>query len=164
MEVKNIYSKQVELDRYFPRLRKESQASLNKPSFFEEKLKAESTSERNLNRKQASLNKPSFSEEKLKAESTSYRNLNRKQILEEIKSNPEKKKLYDASLEFQSLFIGQMLSSMRKNLNSKNDLLYGGFKQKIFEDMLYDEYASMLSKTDNFDIADEIYRQNSKNI
>ena len=85
--------------------------------------------------------------------------LSRSDIQAEIKTNPEKKKLYDAALGFQSLFIDRMLDSMRKNLKPENDPLYGGFRQKVFQDMLYDEYSTMLSKTDNFGIADDIYRQ-----
>ena len=80
-------------------------------------------------------------------------------ILNEIKSDPAKKKIYDASLDFQSIFIEKMLSSMRKNLNPENDLLYGGSKQKIFEDMLYQEYSNMLSHTDHFNMALDIYKQ-----
>ncbi|GIX41037.1 MAG: hypothetical protein KatS3mg129_0770 [Leptospiraceae bacterium] len=72
---------------------------------------------------------------------------------------PEKKKLYEVSLEFQSLFIKMMLNSMRKTLNKENDLLYGGRVQEIFEDMLYDEYAKIYSKNADLPLAKEIYLQ-----
>ncbi len=87
------------------------------------------------------------------------KNMNDKDLLKEIKSDSEKKKAYAAALDFQSIFIEKMLSSMRKNLNPENDLLYGGSKQKIFEDMLYQEYSNMLSHTDHFNMALDIYKQ-----
>ena len=85
--------------------------------------------------------------------------LSHEDIQKEIQSDPQKKKLYNASLGFQSLFIERMLNSMRKNLNPQNNLLYGGFRQKVFEDMLYQEHAKALSRTGSFHLADDIYRQ-----
>lgn len=80
-------------------------------------------------------------------------------IYKEVEIKPEKQKLYDVALEFESLFIQIMLNSMRKTLNKENDFLYGGFKQDIFEDMLYDEYSKLIAKNAKFGIAKEIYRQ-----
>ena len=80
----------------------------------------------------------------------------------EIASDPEKKKLYDTALEFQSLFINMMLKSMRSNLDKKNDMLHAGMKQDIFEDMLYDEYSKEMSKDPRFDLAKMIYEQLSE--
>ena len=90
------------------------------------------------------------------------KDLSREEISAEVKKYPEKKKLYEAALEFQSLFVDRMLNAMRKNLDPKSDLLYGGFQQKIFQDMLYEEYSRMLSRTDNFTLAEDIYRQASE--
>jgi flagellar protein FlgJ len=87
-----------------------------------------------------------------------------KDIEKEIASDPEKKKLYDTAVEFQSLFINMMLKSMRANLNKKNDLLHAGMKQDIFESMLYDEYAKEMSKDKRFDLAKTIYEQLSENM
>jgi Rod binding domain-containing protein len=81
---------------------------------------------------------------------------------EKIEKSPEKKKLYEVSLEFQSLFIKMMLNSMRKTLSKENDLLYGGRVQEIFEDMLYDEYAKIYSKNADLSLAKEIYFQLEK--
>jgi Rod binding domain-containing protein len=81
---------------------------------------------------------------------------------EKIEKSPEKKKLYEVSLEFQSLFIKMMLNSMRKTLSKENDLLYGGRVQEIFEDMLYDEYAKIYSKNADLPLAKEIYFQLEK--
>ena len=48
--------------------------------------------------------------------------------------------LYKACVDFESLFIKQMLDVMRKSVK-KEGLLDGGMSEEIFTDMLYDEYA-----------------------
>lgn len=73
-------------------------------------------------------------------------------------AKPRDEKLYQACVEFESLFIKQMLSAMRKNVQ-KSDLINGGMSEDIFEDMLYDEYAMMMAKNSHFGLSDLIYRQ-----
>ena len=80
-------------------------------------------------------------------------------IKAETKADPERKRLYEASQEFQAIFVKMMLKAMRSTLNRKGDMLYGGQKQEIFEDMLYDEYSSSMSKNSGFGLADAMYRQ-----
>ena len=126
-------SKRAELEKYFPGLYNQKPNQNSKPS---SSYVAEGSFAKQLEQ-----------------------NLSRSDIQKEIQSDPQKKKLHEAALEFQSLFLDRMLTSMRKNLNPKSDLLYGGFRQKIFDDMLYQEYSRMLSRTDNFGLADDIYRQ-----
>lgn len=92
------------------------------------------------------------------------RNPSASQIQEEIKADPERKKLFEASQEFQAIFLNQMLSAMRKTISKDNDLLSGGRTQEIFEDFLYDEYAKSMSKQPGFTLADEIYKQLSSNM
>jgi len=70
----------------------------------------------------------------------------------------DQKKLYQTSKEFEAIFIKQMLSSMRKTVN-KTGLMEGGMAEDIFEDMLYDEYASKMAETGDFGIADTLYQQ-----
>jgi peptidoglycan hydrolase FlgJ len=65
-------------------------------------------------------------------------------------------KLYEVCVEFEALFIKQMLSAMRKSVQ-KTGLLDGGMAQDIFEDMLYDEYAKSMAKTAGFGLADTVY-------
>lgn len=50
-----------------------------------------------------------------------------------------------------------MLDSMRKTVNKEDNPLYGGNRQKIFEDMLYDEYSEQLSKSPGMTLAADIY-------
>ena len=70
----------------------------------------------------------------------------------------EDQKLRDATIDFETLFIKQMLNSMRKTV-SKSGLLDGGQAQEIFEDMLYDEYASKMAKTAGLGISDMMFQQ-----
>ena len=67
--------------------------------------------------------------------------------------------LYKACVDFESLFIKQMLDVMRKTVHKENDLLNGGMAQDVFEGMLYDEYAKKMAETAGFGLATTIYRQ-----
>jgi Rod binding domain-containing protein len=66
--------------------------------------------------------------------------------------------LYKVCLEFEAIFIKQMLNSMRKTVE-KSGMLDGGMAEEIFEDMLYDEYAKKMASTANFGLAAMIYGQ-----
>ncbi len=66
--------------------------------------------------------------------------------------------LYKACVDFESLFVKQMLSAMRETV-PKDGLLDGGMGRDIFEDMLYDEYAKKMAQTASFGLADTIYLQ-----
>jgi len=67
--------------------------------------------------------------------------------------------LYKASVDFESLFVRQMLEVMRKTIHRDDDLLNGGMTQDVFEGMLYDEYAKKMAETAGFGLAESIYRQ-----
>lgn len=63
-------------------------------------------------------------------------------------------KLYEKALELEGFFVKQMLSSMRNTvMKSKED----DFCKKMYEDMLYDQYAENMTKTAGFGLADQIY-------
>ncbi|NLM00884.1 MAG: flagellar biosynthesis protein FlgJ [Treponema sp.] len=67
-------------------------------------------------------------------------------------------KLYEKSLELESYFVKIMLSSMRNTI-SKSEL-YGNknsYAQKMYEDMVYDELATTMTKNAGFGLADQIY-------
>jgi flagellar protein FlgJ len=70
--------------------------------------------------------------------------------------------LYKACLDFESIFIKQMLDVMRKTVQ-KEGLLNGGMAEDIYQDMLYDEYAKKMAETAQFGLAETIYRQVSSN-
>ena len=66
--------------------------------------------------------------------------------------------LYKACLDFEAIFIKQMLNVMRKSVQ-KEGLLDGGMSEEIFEDMLYDEYAKKMAQTAQFGLAETMYLQ-----
>ena len=66
--------------------------------------------------------------------------------------------LYKVCLEFEAIFVKQMLNSMRKTVE-KSGLLDGGMAEELFEDMLYDEYAKKMAAAANFGLAAMIYSQ-----
>ncbi|SCW26428.1 flagellar protein FlgJ [Borreliella japonica] len=71
--------------------------------------------------------------------------------------------LRKASLEFEAIFIKQMLESMKKTLNKNQNLLNGGQVEEIFEDMLYEQRAKQIAQSQSFGIANLIYNQLQKN-
>ena len=71
-------------------------------------------------------------------------------------------KLYEKSLEMESYVVKMMLSSMRKTVmkaDSQSD-----YAKNMYEDMLYDEYATMMTKNAGFGLADQMYLQLSQGI
>ena len=67
--------------------------------------------------------------------------------------------LREVAEDFEAIFVKQMLESMRGTLNPDNRLVDTGMAGDIFEDMLYDEYASIMAKTGGFGLADLIVDQ-----
>ena len=62
--------------------------------------------------------------------------------------------LYQKSMELENYFVKQMLSEMRKTIHHSND---SDFARQTYEDMLYDEYATAMTKNAGFGLADQIY-------
>jgi flagellar protein FlgJ len=58
----------------------------------------------------------------------------------------------------ESIFIGQMLRTMR-NTVMETDFFGKSMAKDIFNDMLYDEYAKLMARTDQFGLARQIYNQ-----
>lgn len=73
----------------------------------------------------------------------------------------EDDRLKEVCKDFQSIFVKQMLDSMRKTVN-KEGLMSGGHAEEIFEDMLYDEYAEQISNTADLGLDDIMYQQLSQ--
>jgi peptidoglycan hydrolase FlgJ len=71
--------------------------------------------------------------------------------------------LYKACVDFESLFIKQMLDVMRKSVK-KEGLMDGGMSEEIFSDMLYSEYAKKMAESSQFGLARMIYDQVSSKL
>ncbi|WP_078125012.1 rod-binding protein [Leptospira alexanderi] len=84
-------------------------------------------------------------------------------IKEETAADPYRKKLYSASVEFESVFVKMMLTEMKKTVE-KSGLIDGGHAEEIFEDMLYDEYSKNLSANSSLGLAEQIYQSFSSKL
>jgi len=67
-------------------------------------------------------------------------------------------KLYQLCLELETFLVKNLLTSMR-NTVQKSGFIDEGFAGKMYEDMLYDEYAKDYTKNANFGLAEQAYRQ-----
>ena len=65
-------------------------------------------------------------------------------------------KLYEQCLELEIFLVKTLISSMR-NTVQKSGLIDEGFAGKMYEDMLYDEYARDFTKNANFGMAELAY-------
>jgi len=65
-------------------------------------------------------------------------------------------KLYEQCVELEIFLVKTLISSMR-NTVQKSGLINEGFAGKMYEDMLYDEYAREYTKNANFGLAELAY-------
>ncbi|MDI6703789.1 MAG: rod-binding protein [bacterium] len=72
-----------------------------------------------------------------------------------------KRQLMDLCYDMEGIFVYQMLKAMRDTV-PKDNLLYGGHAEEIFQEMLDHEYAKQMSRNANFGLASELYNQLSK--
>lgn len=70
------------------------------------------------------------------------------------KSIDRTSELYEKSMELESYFVKQMLGAMRKTVMKSQE---SDFAQQTYEDMLFDEYATSMTKNAGFGLADQIY-------
>lgn len=69
--------------------------------------------------------------------------------------------LYAKAQELETFMVKQMLSSMRKTV-TKGGLGGDDFAGKMYEDMMYDEYAERMTRGAGFGLADAVYLQLSE--
>ncbi|WP_029358510.1 rod-binding protein [Borreliella garinii] len=103
-------------------------------------------------------------ETKINSQNLKFKNQinNFKNPVEIKKSFKKNEELRKASLEFEAIFIKQILESMKKTLNKNQNLLSGGQVEEIFEDMLYEQRAKQMAQSQSFGIANLIYNQLQK--
>jgi flagellar protein FlgJ len=81
----------------------------------------------------------------------------------QTQSTQSEKKLKEACQDFEAIFIKQVLDGMRKTV-PRTELLERTLGEEIFEDMLYTEYAKIMSRRGALGIADLLFRQLSPTI
>jgi len=67
-------------------------------------------------------------------------------------------KLYQLCLELETFLVKNLINGMR-NTVQKTGLVDNSFAGKMYEDMLYDEYAKEFTKSANFGLAEQAYKQ-----
>ena len=70
-------------------------------------------------------------------------------------------KLYELCLELETFIVKNLINGMR-NTVQKSGFVDDSFAGKMYEDMLYDEYAKDFTKNANFGLAEQAYRQLSR--
>jgi len=71
---------------------------------------------------------------------------------------PEHGKLMDVCYQMEALFLGTMLDAMRRTVH-ESEFFGKSMAKDIFRDMLYDEYANLMARTDRIGLARQIYEQ-----
>jgi len=67
-------------------------------------------------------------------------------------------KLYQLCLELETFLVKNLLTGMR-NTVQKSGLIDDSFAGKMYEDMLWDEYAKDFTRNAGFGLAEQAYRQ-----
>ncbi len=85
--------------------------------------------------------------------------------LNKAQEQGDEAKLKKACVEFESYFIKMMLSSMRSTVNSDDSFLPKSNAEKMFQDMLDEEYAKKAAEGGNgIGLAQMLYKQLSANV
>ncbi len=94
---------------------------------------------------------------KLKVNLTS--NENKIKELQKYKNEDFKKR--EVAQDFASLFTQMVLKELRKSLHEESNPLYGGLKEDVFKDMLFEEYSKSITKEGLKPLVDLIYSYSS---
>jgi len=68
------------------------------------------------------------------------------------------KELFEASLELENILVQNLIRSMRNTVQRTN-LIDTGFAGQVYEDMLFDEYARIVTRNAGFGFAEMVYRE-----
>jgi flagellar protein FlgJ len=71
-------------------------------------------------------------------------------------TDKEDKKLLEACYDMESILIGNLLKAMRSTVG-ESDFFGKSIAKDIFRDMLYEEYAKLMARTDQIGISRQIY-------
>lgn len=78
--------------------------------------------------------------------------------LKQAEEQQDDKALREACREFEEYFVNQMFQEMRKTVHSSG-LIPKSQGEKIFEDMLYEEYSKEIAKEQGIGIAQMMFEQ-----
>lgn len=87
----------------------------------------------------------------------------KKEIENLYSTKQEDKKLKEACQEFESLFLTQLLSTMRSSI-PKADIFGDRKKEEMLQDLMDGEVAKAWSQADGIGLANILYQQMKKNI
>lgn len=90
-----------------------------------------------------------------------YQNSKSQSLESSIKRSSDDKKLKESCQEFEAMFIKQMLNTMKSTVK-KSGLINESMGEKVFDDMLYDEYAMKMARESSFGISEMMYKQLSR--
>lgn len=78
-------------------------------------------------------------------------------------NKPENKKLKEASQQFESVFVHQLLQVMDKTIE-RSDFMHGGQGEDMFRDLFYQEIAKNISSNPSysFGLGKQVYEQLSR--
>ncbi len=82
--------------------------------------------------------------------------LNEKLANRQDSTEEEDKKLLEACYGMESILIGNLLKAMRSTVG-ESDFFGKSIAKDIFRDMLYEEYAKLMARTDQIGISRQIY-------
>jgi len=68
------------------------------------------------------------------------------------------KELFEAALELEGILVQNLIRGMRNTVQRTN-LIETGFAGEVFEDMLFDEYARIVTRNAGFGFAEMVYRE-----
>ncbi|MGF7184800.1 flagellar protein FlgJ [Desulfitispora alkaliphila] len=78
--------------------------------------------------------------------------------LEKAAEKQDSKELKAAAQQFESYFLHHMLKQMRSTV-PKSDLMPTSFAEEIYQDMLDQEYSTLMAEGKGIGLADLIYKQ-----
>lgn len=80
---------------------------------------------------------------------------------EEKDKETHNRELQKAADGFEELFVHQLFQVMRQS-GPKTNLMFGGRGEEIFQDMLDENYAKIITRSKAFGLSRIIYEQNKK--
>jgi len=66
--------------------------------------------------------------------------------------------LFEVALELETILVQNMIRSMRNTVERSN-LIDTGFAGEVYEDMLFEEYARIVTRNASFGFAEMVYRE-----